>query len=194
MQVLRYPPGTLVGDYLRAGAGVGVGVGVLAVNPTSWPLLLVFGGVAGLFGVFGARTAERHITRVGVDSREIARAGLGTRRIAWDSIDRVRLRYYGTRRQQRGEGGFYQLTLGGDGAKMVFESNLEGFDFLVWRAAKAARENRVSVDPGTAGNMLDLGLDADGEHPPPQPVAEMARRVDSGGGDAPDPPGSRRSA
>lgn len=177
MQALRYPPKTLVGDYLRATAGVGVGLGVLVANPAGWTLGLVFGGVAGVFGLFGWRTAERHMTRIGVNEQELVKASLGTKCIPWDQVGRVKLRYYGTKRQQRHEGGFFQLTLWGDGTKLVFESNLEGFDFLVWRSAEAARSNQVPVDPSTAGNMLALGIDPDGEQAPPDGVLQTARKV-----------------
>ena len=44
---------------------------------------------------------------------------------------------------------------------------MEGFDYVAWRSAKAARENGISVDPASAGNLLALGVDADGEMPPP---------------------------
>jgi len=199
VHVLRYPPGTLVGDYLRAGAGIGVGLCVLAINPVSWPLGLIFGGLTGMFGAFGLRTAQRHLTKVGVDRSGLARAAFGTREIPWDELHQVKLRYFGTKRQQRSEGGFYQLKLAGAGTRMTFESNLDGFDYLVWRAAKAARENRRSVDPTTAGNLLDLGIDADGEQTPPAAVAERARQVDGADADRRDAfgrdgPARRRSA
>lgn len=172
-QTLRYPTGTLLGDYLRAGAGVGVGLGVLATMPAGWAVGVVFGGLAGMFGVFGVRTIERHVTRVAVSEDEIARAALDTRVIPWREVSAVKLRYYGTKRQERQSGGFMQLTLRGAGTKMVFESNLEGFDYLVWRAAQAARRGGVSVDPTTAGNMLQLGIDADSETPPPAHVGAL---------------------
>jgi hypothetical protein len=198
VQILRYPPGTLIGDYLRAGVGVGVGVGVLASNPAGWALGLIFGGVTGVFGLFGARTAGRHLSKVGVSREELACAAVRTRRIPWNAVDKVRLRYYGTKRQERQHGGFFQLRVEGAGARMTFESNLESFDFLVWLAAEAARENGVGVDPTTAGNMLTLGIDPDGEERPPQHVLDLARRLEVGDGPPPPTTGagdsSRRSA
>ncbi len=167
MQVYRYPPNTLMGDYLRAAAGLGVGLGVLAYVPAGLVVTAVFGGIAAVFGAFGARTLHRQVTKVAVSEEEIARAAFGTRVLPWERLQRVKLRYYGTRRQQRGDGGFMQLTLKGDGVSLTFESNLRGFDYIVWRAARAARENRVSLDPASAGNMLALGVDADTDTPPP---------------------------
>lgn len=178
MQVLRYPAGSLVGDYIRAAAGVGVGVGVLSTTPVGWTVGLIFGALAGTFGLFGARTLERHVTRVAVSEDEIARSSLGTRVIPWNRLEHARLRYYGTRRQQRNKDGFMQLKLRGAGTSMTFESNLEGFDYLVWRTAAAARTNGVSLDPTSAGNMLVLGIDADAEGRPPPHVAAMAEAID----------------
>ena len=60
-----------------------------------------------------------------------------------------------------------QLTLKGAGTSLTYDSGLEGFDYLAWRAAKALRENGRDIDPTSAGNLLTLGLDADGEMPPP---------------------------
>ena len=84
-----------------------------------------------------------------------------------ENLERIKLRYYGTKRQERGRGGFMQLTLKGGGASLACDSGIEGFRYIAWRAAKAARDNGVSVDPASAGNLLALGLDADGEAPPP---------------------------
>ena len=55
-----------------------------------------------------------------------------------------------------------QLTLrGGGGASLTLESSIEGFEYIAWRAAKAARDNRVTLDETSAGNLLDIGIDAD---------------------------------
>lgn len=179
MEILRYPPGSLLGDYLRSAAGFGVGVGVLAAAPAGWPVVVVFGGLAGVFGVFGAHTFARHVTRVAVSEGEIARAAVGTRVIPWDRLEHAKLRYYGSRRQQRHQDGFMQLKLRGAGTRMTFESNLQGFDYIVWRAARAARDNGVSLDPTSAGNMLALGIDADAEAPPPPHVADLAAGIEA---------------
>jgi hypothetical protein len=175
---LRYPPGSLIGDYLRSAFGVGVGAGVLAVNPVGWALGLGAGGLAGVFGLFGARTAVRHLTRVTPEAEGLTCRALATRRLAWAELSQVRLRYYGSRGERRRQGGFFQLTLRGAGDKLAFESSLEGFDYLVWRAAQAARANGLGLDDATAGNMQALGIDLDGALPPPPAAAELARRLE----------------
>jgi hypothetical protein len=130
---------------------------------------VVFGGLGAIFAVFGLRTLQRHLTKVAVTDTEICDRGLGTRVMAWKELERMKLRFYGTRRQQASNSGFMQLSFKGAGRSFTFESSLEGFDYLTWRAAKAARDNGVSLDPASAGNLLAMGLDADGERPAPAP-------------------------
>lgn len=168
MKVFRYPVRSLVGDYIRAAVGVALGVGVLSSVSASMLVVLVFGCLTLLFGVFGFWTLSRHLAAVAVSDDGIACRGLVGKALPWSALDQMKLRYFGARRQSKTSGGgFLQLTLRGGGTKLTFESSLEGFDFIAWRAAKAMRENAASLDPTSAGNLLALGIDADGEGPPP---------------------------
>ena len=177
-RTLRYPPGTLVGDYLRTAFGVGVGASVLAVNPVGWALGLSVGGLTLLFAGFGARTVLRQLTRVEVRTGGLSQRALATRELAWEEVTAVRLRYYGSKRERKAEGGFYQLKLRAPGARLVFESSLTGFDYLVWRAGAAARANALALDTATIVNMQAFGIDADGDLAPPPGIAALAREVE----------------
>jgi hypothetical protein len=174
----RYPPRVLFGDYLRSAAGLFVGLGVLLAVPPNLPVLIIFGATAVLFAVFGLRTAHRHILRVAVSEDAIACRGIVTRVIPWRDIATVRLRYFGSRRSKwRPLGsGFMQLTLkgakGGGGRAMTFESTIEGFDRLAGRAAAALKARGLPLDPATASNLIELGIDPEalpeaGWAPPP---------------------------
>ena len=180
MRIYRYPVQSLTGDYLRSAAGLAVGLAVLLSVPATPVIFSVFGTVVALFGYFGVRTLQRHMLKVAVTDVEICNSGFGTRVIAWNKLQSVKLRYFGTKRHQRGGGGggsggsgggsgsgFMQLTLKGGGTSLTYESSLEGFDHIAWRATRAARDNGVAVDPTSAGNLLAIGVDADGELPPP---------------------------
>ena len=91
-----------------------------------------------------------------------------TRTIFWDELKELKLRFYGTRRRSAGDrNAFLQLALAGPGTSFTLESSLDGFSLLAWRAAKAARDNQVSIDPTSAGNLLGIGIDADSDEPPP---------------------------
>ena len=170
MKMFRYPGRSLIGDYIRSGVGLAVGVGVLAGMPSSVTIIIIFGALTTLFLAFGFRTVKRQMLRVAVTDEEIRAAGFGTQALPWGRLDQLKLRFYGTRRQRNRESssGFMQLTLKGAGATMTLESSLDGFEYIAWRAAKAARENGVSLDSASAGNLLELGIDADADQPAPQ--------------------------
>ena len=171
----RYPPKRLMGDYLRAGVGTIFGLAVLVTADTSWGVVLVFGSLTLIFGAFGLRTVSQHRLRVAINELGIYTKGLSTRELPWDALKSMRLRYFGTRRQRKHSGGgFLELKLMGNGNSMTFESSLEGFRDIAWHAAKAARENGVSLDPGTAGNLLQIGIDADSETPRPETDEELS--------------------
>jgi hypothetical protein len=168
VKVLRYPKRSLIGDYLRTAAGLGVGVAVLASTPANVIVAVIFGGIAVLFAAFGLRTLQRHLTQVALSDEGVACRDFRMRVIAWRELEKLKLRFYGSRRRSPGDSGtFLQLTLGGAGTSVTFESSIDQFELLAWRAAKAARENRVSIDPTSAGNLLGIGIDADADAPPP---------------------------
>ncbi len=167
MKMYRYPGRTLAGDYLRAAVGLSVGAGLMWLGAST--LIVAIGtGIAGLFSLFGCRTLQRHVTKVAINDQEIRNVAFGTRIMGWADLERLKLRYYGTKRQEKGSEGFMQLTLKGGGQSLTYDSGIEGFTFITWRATKAARENGISFDPASAGNLLAIGLDADRETPPPQ--------------------------
>lgn len=166
--VHRYPARALAGDYIRAGAGLAVGLGVLLSTPLSPAIVTIFGSWSALFGYFAFRTVQRNVTRVAITDTEICDVGLRTRVMAWADLQWLKLRYFGTKRQARAEGGFMQLKLKGGGRSLTYDSGMEGFDYVAWRAAKAIRDNGFSMDPTSAGNLLSLGVDADRESPPPE--------------------------
>jgi xanthosine utilization system XapX-like protein len=167
MVVCRYTGRALVGDYIRAAAGLAVGLGVLLSTPASPAIVAIFGGWSVLFGYFAYRTIQRNMTRVAITDTEICDVGFRTRVMAWQDLKWLKLRYFGTKRQTVTEGGFMQLKLRGGGRSLTYDSGLDGFDYVAWRAAKAIRENGHSLDPTSAGNLLGLGVDADRETPPP---------------------------
>jgi hypothetical protein len=167
-KIYRYPGRALAGDYIRSVVGFLFSLGVLLMQPSNIAVVLIFVVIAVLFGYFGFRTVQRHVTKVAVTDTEICNAGFASHVMSWGDLKRLKLRYYGTKRQEKGSGGYMQLSLKGGGKAFTYDSGMEGFKYITWLAAKAARDNGVSVDPASAGNLLALGLDADGELPPPE--------------------------
>lgn len=168
VRIYRYPGQALAGDYIRSLVGVAVCLGILLAQPANLAVLVLAGSIGALFAYFAVRTVQRHMTKVAVTDAEICNAGFVSRILSWGDLERLKLRWYGTKRQDRGSGGFMQLTLKGGGMALTYDSAMQGFNYIAWRAAKAARDNDISVDPASAGNLLALGFDADGEMPPPE--------------------------
>ena len=161
MTIHRYPLQSLIGDYLRAAVGVAIGLGVLLSTPPSTWIVIVFGGLFAVFSLFALRTLQRQITKVAVTEAEISDQGLRRRQMAWSDISQYKLRFYGNKRKEAGKAGFMQLKIKGAGATFAFESNLEGFDHIALRAAQAARQNGVTLDPASIGNLKALGYEGE---------------------------------
>ena len=169
MTELRYPFGAVAGDYLRAIVGLGFSLYILLGVATPFWVSVIFGGMALLFLVFGLRTVQRHVAVVALSEEGIACRELSTKTIYWRDLEQLKLRFYGIRRRSQGEGSsFMQLVLKGNGVKITMDSSLASFDLVAWTAAKAARENAVSLDPASAGNLLGIGIDPDQAGPPPR--------------------------
>lgn len=184
MMLLEYPSRALVGDWLRTAIGLAIGLGVLAYAAWNLWILLIFGGLALLFLYFGLRTLERQMQKIAIGEEGVIVRDWRQRALAWRDLSRMKLRFYGTRRQHRQQaggddpsGGFLELRLEAPGARATFDSALPGFALIAWRAAKALREAGGSFDPVTAGNLLTLGVDPDKDTEPPEMASEWAAAV-----------------
>jgi hypothetical protein len=159
----RYPPGPLVGDYARAAAGlVLTGLPPLLLPLSLW-VALPLAVAAGLFVLFAARTAQRHVTVIEMDDNGIHAHGPLGGSISWEHLAQVRLNYYSTRRD-RGLG-WMQLGLKGTGAgeSVRLESTLDGFDEIAERVAEVARRRGIGMTDTTVSNFAALGIDAESE-------------------------------
>lgn len=159
----RHPPRRLVGDYLRAAFGLAITVTVLvSLDETVSVVGAIFLLLSVLFLLFGLRTVRQHILEVALNEEGVFTKVFQTTALPWSELSYLRLRFFGTRREHKsGSGGHMQLTLKGDGQKLSFDSTIEGFEDILWHAARAARQNGLGIDPSTAGNMLSLGIEPD---------------------------------
>lgn len=168
MTELHYPFGSVAGDYLRAVVGLAFSLYIFLTVAASFWVLLIFGVMALLFLVFGLRTLQRHLAVIALSEEGIACRDISTKTIYWRDLAQLKLRFYGLRRRSQGEGSsFMQLMLKGNGVKITMDSSLASFDLVAWTAAKAARDNAVSLDPASAGNLLGIGIDPDHDGSPP---------------------------
>ena len=164
---LRYPRGSQIADYVRAGLGLGFSLPVLLLIDPATFVLWVFGLFAGVSALFLARTVLRSLTVTGFDQTAVWQAGPRPRRIAWEALTDLSLKFFSTRRDR--SVGWMQLTLAGGGTRIRLESTLDGFDALTERAFLAARDCDLPLTDATLANLMALGLDP---KPPGETLAE----------------------
>jgi hypothetical protein len=155
-QSLRYRRQPLVADMARAVIGVALTGGPLLFVEAVPATLAIFGGLAGLFALFGVRTALRYASAVELGPDDVAVKGALGGRIAWRQVSGMKLGYYTTRRDR--QGGWMQLTLQGGGRRLRFDSTLDGFDRLVRRAVLAASANDVALSDATLANLAAMDI------------------------------------
>ena len=152
----RYPPRAVLLDYLYSTGGLLFTVGPLAGAALAGPAAWFFGALAALFAVYGARTVLRHRTRLRMNADGLDVEGLIGRRLPWERLTRCRLGYFATRRNRGG--GWMQLTLGFGRGSLRIDSQIEGFEAIVRRAAHAAARRGIDLDRTTRENLRALGI------------------------------------
>lgn len=153
----RYPFRSLLPDYLRGAAGLAVAVGFWLLAPDATHIVAIFGGLTVLFLLFTMRTVARQGTRVEMTDEAIASAGVRRVALRWQELERVRLRYYSTRRNR--SGGWMNLQLRGGGGSITVDSQIDGFEAIAARAARSIVDNRLNADDVTLANLAALGCE-----------------------------------
>jgi hypothetical protein len=156
MSVYRYPLNRILADYFLGGSGAAMSGALLALAPGSGFVLILFGGLTGLFLLFTIRTAIRQRLRIAAGADGIRVTGGWVRSLRWDEVEAVRLRYFSTRRSRKD--GWMTLTLRGPGGRVSVDSHLDGFEALARRAGEAANARHLSLDPATRSNFAALGI------------------------------------
>lgn len=150
---LSYRMAPLVGDYLRGAAGLALTTVPLIAFDPAWPVMVGLTALTAMFAVFLVQTWRRQHVRVLLGPSGVALVDHAQRRLAWNRLERLRLRWFGSRRQGKG---WLELELAGDGQRLVLSSALEGFDRVVAMAVAAARDNDVALEPATSANIQAL--------------------------------------
>jgi len=156
MSIHRYSLQNLLPDYLRGGAGVVIGAGGWLLAPGMLHVIVIFGGLTVLFLLFTMRTVARQYTLIEMTDDAITSGGTRRLTLHWSALDHVKLRYYSTRRNR--SGGWMTLKLTSGRAAISVDSNIDGFDAIAARAARAMVENRAVADDITLANLAALGL------------------------------------
>ncbi|MEX0810528.1 MAG: hypothetical protein WD044_17535 [Dongiaceae bacterium] len=168
---LRYPAGSLFGDYGRGAIGLLVAGTMWLSLPGTGYVDVIFGGLTLLFALFTIRTAWRQLLRFELLPDGLVQVWPRRRVLLWDRLDSLRLRYYSTRRNR--EGGWMTLTMRAGDVRMALESTLAGFDAVAERAATAAEQRAVPLDGPTRANFGALGIA--GFEPAPAPSVPPSR-------------------
>jgi hypothetical protein len=153
----RYPAAVIRGDYVRAASGLAICAGAIVFAGSGPVILLAFSAMGAVFLIFGLRTWKKSREIVTVDDEGISTSGPGGANLRWREVDKVRLSYYSTRRDQ--VGGWMQLVLKGAAVRVRVDSSLDGFDAVARLAARAVQRNGLALSTSTASNFLVLGID-----------------------------------
>src|SRR5215475_1614853 len=156
VSIHRYSAKNLLPDYLRGAIGVAIGGGGWLLAPSAPHVIVIFGGLTLLFLLFTMRTVARQRAWIELTEESLSIGQGQPTLLRWNELKHVKLRYYSTRRNR--SGGWMTLKLSGDTASIAIDSNIDGFDAIVARAAQALRENRLVVDDTTLANLAALGL------------------------------------
>jgi hypothetical protein len=154
MSVHTYPMTAVIGDYTRTVLGLAVSIVPFYAAPAKPLVTYIFAGMLAAFVIYGLRTLARHLTRVEISDEGIRTNMPSARAIAWGDVEKVRLRFFATKRKRAD--GWFQLVLAGAGRSIVIESSIRDFHDVVARAAAAAARNRLTLDDATAGNLEAL--------------------------------------
>lgn len=156
MSTHAYPAHAIAGDYVRAVAGLCL-VGLpLVTAETAAAVTAVLAASAVIFVLYGAKTVNRHFARIELCEDGIRSRGLRATEIRWCDLQRLQLSHYSTRRDR--SDGWLQLLLASDTQRLRIDSQLQDFASLAARAAAAAQEKQIRLDPVTLFNLGALGL------------------------------------
>jgi hypothetical protein len=155
MSIHRYLPQKLLPDYLRGAAGLATCAGLCALAPNVTAVLVIFGALALLFGLFMLQTVQKQMLMLEMTEDRIGKGSGSASAKAWGELQALRLRYYALRRNK--PGGWMALRLDFPGQRIGIDSNIEGFDEIVARAARAARDRRLELDDTTRANLAAIG-------------------------------------
>jgi hypothetical protein len=145
---------SLAGDYLRAGAGFAVTFPPLLFVEWTPAVIIILGGLSGLFLWLGVRTFGRQRTRLSVDQDTITR---GRQKISWAQLQEVKLRRYGARKKKGS--GYFELLLAGPGGRIKIDSEISDFLDLARHTHEVAHDNHITLDEHSRANFSALGFD-----------------------------------
>jgi len=151
-----YPLSALISDYMRGGIGTLLTLPLILFVPMHPIMFWIFLCLSLIFMAYTARTGFRQLTWFELEGPDLTRHGPRQAHLSLETLTEFKLRYFSTRRDR--ENGWMQLTLKAQGASIVIESTLDGFDQLVEVASHHAAQSAVDVDDTSLSNLNAMGI------------------------------------
>ena len=148
----------LRGDYLRGAIGLFVTVGLLVAATKITIFQYIFAAGALLFLGFFLRTAQRHLTTFSFSNDTFQANGPLGKSISLSAVIDIRLRYFSTRKDRTGEGGWFELTIRDPKSKISVDSTINGFEQIMQRCVNTIHQNKLTPSETTIENFSSAGF------------------------------------
>ena len=158
MTSFHYPMNALRGDYLRGAIGLFVTVGLLIAATKITIFQYIFAAGAVLFLGFFLRTAQRHLTTFSFSNDTFQANGPLGKNISLPAVIDIRLRYFSTRKDRTGEGGWFELTIRDPKSKISVDSTINGFEQIMQRCVNTIHQNKLTPSETTIENFSSAGF------------------------------------
>ena len=158
MTIFHYPMNALRGDYLRGAIGLFVTVGLLVAATKITIFQYIFAAGALLFLGFFLRTAQRHLTTFSFSNDTFQANGPLGKNISLPAVIDIRLRYFSTRKDRTGEGGWFELTIRDPKSKISVDSTINGFEQIMQRCVNTIHQNKLTPSETTIENFSSAGF------------------------------------
>lgn len=178
MQLHRYPPRSLIGDYCRAGGGFLIAAVPLTIGTPGTVFFILLNGLALLFLGYGLRTARLQWTAYEILPDGLACHGPLKRFHSWDKVSNIRLRYYATTREKNlrdMKHGWLELKITSPAGTLRIDSGVEGFETILNAVSEAAEKHQIELDEMTEENLKVFRGEGP-DRPPDEPMLPPENR------------------
>ncbi|MFL2916989.1 MAG: hypothetical protein ACJZ2I_01995 [Thalassobaculaceae bacterium] len=158
MTIFHYPMNALRGDYLRGAIGLFVTVGLLVAATKITIFQYIFAAGALLFLGFFLRTAQRHLTTFSFSNDTFQANGPLGKNISLPAVIDIRLRYFSTRKDRTGKGGWFELTIRDPKSKISVDSTINGFEQIMQHCVNTIHQNKLTPSETTIENFSSAGF------------------------------------
>lgn len=155
-QIFQYGRDGLLWDSAKGCLGLFlVGVPLVFGEPVPWLAYTLY-GLAGIFLLFLGRLILRQFSQIELTDDGLFVHGPISKSLNWDGLDKMKLRYYSTKKS--GDNGWMYLQLNAGGNRINLDSQCNGFDQILEKAAQVAADKQLPLDPVSIDNLNASGI------------------------------------